>query len=450
MSPDQEIQMRRRHWLVIAAVVAATAIPAEGLAQSHPEYVALGRVNGALYRPDSGPAPHVAFLIAHRTSNFLNHIGCRELSARGFLVLCFNTRFENNESQVRWEETPLDVKVAMEFARRQPGITKVILFGHSGGGPLMSFYQAVAEKGPAYCQSPNRLVRCAGDLAGLPQADAIVFADAHAGNPVLSLRSLNPSVTVEGGKRRVDPELDLFEERNGYNPKGPSHYSKAFQDRYFAAQAKRMNALIDDALARLERITKGEYPYPDDDIVLIPAGGNPGSGALGEAQLATLDPSIADIMSTVRPEKLLKNDGSIVTQVVKSVSVSDPDMARTNRAFDTGTKIFTLKSFLSANATRATNARDGIDYCSSNNSTTCAVGSISVPIMIAAMGGYHFVRDDEIIFEKASSKDKDYFVLEGALHGFTPCTACETTPGQYSNSVRNLFDYIQKWTNARF
>src|SRR6185369_3941176 len=110
---------------MIAAFVAATAIPAEGLAQSHPEYVALGRVNGALYRPDSGPAPHVAFLIAHRTSNFLNHIGCRELSARGFLVLCFNTRFENNESQVRWEETPLDVKVAVAFARRQPGITRV-------------------------------------------------------------------------------------------------------------------------------------------------------------------------------------------------------------------------------------------------------------------------------------------------------------------------------------
>ena len=54
-------------------------------------------------------------------------------------------------------------------------------------------------------------------------------------------------------------------------------------------------------------------------------------------------------------------------------------MAVTNRGFDTGTKIFTLKSFLSANATRATNANGGIDYCSSNNSTTCAVQSISVP-----------------------------------------------------------------------
>ena len=66
------------------------------------------------------------------------------------------------------------------------------------------------------------------------------------------------------------------------------------------------------------------------------------------------------------------------------------------------------------------------------------------------MGGYRFVRDGEEIFEKAASQDKDYIVIEGALHGFTPCTACEKTPGQYSNTVRNLFDYIAKWTTARF
>ena len=130
--------------------------------------------------------------------------------------------------------------------------------------------------------------------------------------------------------------------------------------------------------------------------------------------------------------------------------VSQPETAVTNAAFDTGTKLFTLKSFLSANATRATNSRDAIDYCSSNNSTTCAVQSISVPIMIAAMGGYQFIHDDEMIFEKSASKDKDYVVIEGALHGFGPCTACEKTKGQYSNTVKNLFDYIRDWTNKRF
>ena len=441
--------MRRVHILVVA-VLGAVAVPSAAVAQSHPEFIALGRGSAALYKPDAGPAPHVGFVIGHRTANYLNHIACRELSSRGFLALCFNTRFQNNETQVRWEETPLDVKAAVEFVRRQPAITKVILFGHSGGGPLMSLYQAIAENGPAYCQKPERLVKCGDDVRGLPRADAIVFADAHAGNPVQTLRSLNPAVRIEGTKRTVDPALDPFDEKNGFNPKGSSHYSKAFQDRYFAAQAARMNELIDRALAIQERMRTGDYPYSDDEILLIPSGGNPGAGAGGDAKLATLDPSIADLQSTARPEKLLRNDGTIVTQIVRSVAVAEPGMARTNRDFDTGTKIFTLKSFLSANATRATNANGGIEYCSSNNSTTCAVQSISVPMMIAAMGAYQFIRDDEIIFDKAASKDKEYFVLEGAVHGFAPCTACETTPGQYSNSVKNLFDYIRDWTNKRF
>jgi hypothetical protein len=137
-----------------AAVIAVSSVC---FAQSHPEYIRLGQLSAALYKPDSGPAPHVIFVLAHRTANYLNHIGCREFSARGFLTLCFNTRFQNNEASVRWEETPLDVKAAVDFARRQLGIIKVILFGHSGGGPLMSFCQAVAEKGPAYCQAPNKL-----------------------------------------------------------------------------------------------------------------------------------------------------------------------------------------------------------------------------------------------------------------------------------------------------
>src|SRR5215831_7917151 len=173
------MKMVQRLFTVVA--IFAAAAQGDGFAQSHPEFVALGRVSAALYKPDSGPRPHVAFVIGHRTANYLNHIACRELASRGFLALCFNTRFQNNESQVRWEETPLDVKAALDFARRQAGITKVILFGHSGGGPLMSFYQAVAEKSPAYCQGLNKIVQCGNDLRDLPPADAIVFADAHPG-----------------------------------------------------------------------------------------------------------------------------------------------------------------------------------------------------------------------------------------------------------------------------
>ena len=66
------------------------------------------------------------------------------------------------------------------------------------------------------------------------------------------------------------------------------------------------------------------------------------------------------------------------------------------------------------------------------------------------MGGHYFIRDNEIHYEVAASKDKDLIVIEGAQHGVTPCTECETTPGQYSNTVKNFFDYVAKWINARF
>src|SRR5262245_66316292 len=100
----------------LASLLAAS--PA--FAQSHPEYVPLGRVQAALYKPDSGPAPHIAFIVAHRTANNLATLACTELAKRGFLVVCFNTRFINNEAQVRWEQTPQDVKAAADFARSQP------------------------------------------------------------------------------------------------------------------------------------------------------------------------------------------------------------------------------------------------------------------------------------------------------------------------------------------
>jgi len=194
---------------------------------------------------------------------------------------------------------------------------------------------------------------------------------------------------------------------------------------------------------------KGNAPYPDDDIVIIPGGGFSGAGA-GSADLNAMDPSIPELMSTSRPEKLLKNDGSIVTQIVHSVAVPEPENAKANRSFDRGTKVFTLKSYISANAVKSTNSLNGIDWCSTNNSTICAVQSIKIPTLIAAMGAFHFIRDQEIMYDLSAAKDKDYIVIEGALHGYVPCKKCETIPGQYANSEKNLFDYIAKWANARF
>ena len=64
----------------IAAVAAAIMLwlpPQSALAQSKPELIPMqGRAKAALYRPDSGPAPHVGILVMHRTSNYLTHRAC--------------------------------------------------------------------------------------------------------------------------------------------------------------------------------------------------------------------------------------------------------------------------------------------------------------------------------------------------------------------------------------
>ena len=205
------------------------------LAQSNPVYVPFtpSAVKGALYKPDSGPAPHVAILTMHRTGNLLSSSVTRELSKRGFLVLGMNPRFDNNESAVEWAEIALDVKSGVEFLRKQPGITKVILLGGSGGGPTMSFYQAVAEKGPAYCQGPGKLVECGNDLAGLPRADGIIFQDAHPGNPVNGLRSINPAVVNDFDPRQINPELDPFRPENGYNGGRATELLRGIQAKVF-------------------------------------------------------------------------------------------------------------------------------------------------------------------------------------------------------------------------
>jgi len=340
--------------LVALAAAVWLATGAALSAQSSPRYIQFspGSVKGALYTPDSGPAPHVAVLLIHRTSNFLSHVATVELARRGFTVLAMNPRSDNNESAVDFEANALDIKSGIEFLRAQPGITKVLLFGHSGGGPATSFYEAVAETGPKYCQGPGKLVECGNDLAGLPRADGLILVDAHPGVSVNGLRSINAAVLDERDPRKIDPSLDPFNPANGYDPRTP-HYSDEFKTRYFKAQADRMNRLIDLAKSRQAAMKAGTDPYPDDDVFLIPRG--------ELARLMEIDPSIHH--ATLHPQKLIRNDGTIVTEIVESVRPVGRGSEKLNAAFATGTRLLTIKSFLSANAIRANDSMNDIDWC---------------------------------------------------------------------------------------
>ena len=72
----------------IAGTIVILLATATAWSQSNPQFIAFpGISKGALYKPDSGPAPHVGILAMHRTSNYLNHPACTQLSRRGFLML---------------------------------------------------------------------------------------------------------------------------------------------------------------------------------------------------------------------------------------------------------------------------------------------------------------------------------------------------------------------------
>jgi hypothetical protein len=349
--------MKTKTILLIAIVFSLTALGiSRSFAQTDPVFVQLGQAKGALYKPDSGPPPHVGIIVMHREANYMNNIACREFSRRGFMVLCMNSRFENNEALVDWELIPLDVAQGVNHLKNVQQMSKVILYGNSGGGVTMAFYQAVAENGPGVCQGPKKLVQCGNNLAGLPRADGIILSDGHPGNPILRLRSINPAVTNEEHPERLNPRLDPFDPNNGYNSNGSSQYSDAFKTRYFKAQAERMNRLIDDALELLQKIEAGQHTYTDDAPFNIPR--------FDGARLLSLDPSIRH--TTLFPQKLLKNDASIVIQFVESIAPSRPELKEANQTFSEGSREgLTVRSFLSSNAIRATNSMDElqIDLC---------------------------------------------------------------------------------------
>lgn len=425
---------------VLAAFAAAMTFATGALAQSNPRYIAFqpSATKGALYTPDSGPTSNVAFLTIHRTSNFMNMIGTRELARRGFITLGMNPRSDNNEAIVNFENVALDIKQGIELLRKQPGVTKVVLIGFSGGGPATSFYQATAEKGVGFCRGPNKLTQCPESFKDLPKADGLFLLDAHPGNTINALRSLNPSVLDESDPSKIDASLDPFDPKNGFNPNGHSVYSEEFMKRYFAAQAARMNRLIDKAVAMRSDIAAGKAITTDDAPFII---------YRNRARL--MDFSMSVHPGSVKPQKLIKDDGSISTEIVRSVRVPLTGNAKSDRTLSNGTMFLTLTSFLSANAIRAKDSMVDIDWCSSNNSTPCAVREISVPLLIAAMGAHYFIADNEIHFDMAASKDKDYVVIEGAVHGQTACAACTKVTGKsYANATKNLYDYVAKWASA--
>jgi len=279
------------------------------------------------------------------------------------------------------------------------------------------------------------------EFTAADKADGIVFTDAHPGVGVNQLRSLNASVVNEDKPfgPALNKTLDPFDPAHGYNATGDSVYSQYFVDIYARGQSRRMNGLIQEALQIKHKMELGLID-PADDAFIIPR---------ASARLVELSTQVQ--CCTVNPTRLLEDSTGTLSapQIIQTVRVPDPGIKDHD---ETDTEDLTITSFLSANAIRSQHSLDNLDWCSTNNSTVCAVRFISVPLLVLAHQGHYFIRDGEQIYEESASADKQFVVVEGATHAGGNCDACAAFwgTGPYRNVVRNTWNFIANWASARF
>jgi hypothetical protein len=443
--------MIRKIFLFMAGFIVVFGITKVATAQVTITDVNLG--DGALGRyraPSVGPVSHIGFLAIHRTNDYRNHQSAVELANRGFGTIGIRTRFGSNEADVNFELIALDIRNGVRYLKSR-GHTRVVLIGRSGGGPSTSYYQAVAENGVSYCKGPKKITECpftGAEFTAADKADGIAFTDAHPGVGVNGLRSVNAIVVNENQPfgPALNKTLDPFDPAHGYNdltpvhhPDGDSHYSQSFVDKYSQAQSRRMNGLIKDALAIKRRIELGQQD-PDDDAFILNR---------VNARLVQLTTEVH--CCTVNPQRLLRDSTETLTppQIIHTVRVPTPEIKEDD---ETAPEEHTITSFLTANAIRSHHSLDDLDWCSTNNSTVCAVRVISVPTLVLTHQGHYFIRDGEQIFEESAALDKQFVVIEGSTHGGTNCNDCATYwgTGPYVNVTKNIYNFIASWANARF
>lgn len=405
-----------------------------------------------LYQPTAPDSKsHIGILVMHPSNNSLQHPlivgqGAGGLAGKGYTVLGMNSTMSSDDI-VDYDKLMLQVGKGVTYLKTKvPGVTKVVLLGHSGGGPVMAGYQSIAENGVVVCQGAEKIVPCPSSLAGMPAADGLLLADSVLGMGAQTLVSMDPAVANEAFGRILIPALDMFNPKNGFHPPTGGTYSSQFIKRYAAAQARRMDELIDKAQRRLVKINAGEGKYLDDEPFDIP-GGSISSGSI--VQMWSLDINLWAHTRAV--QDLVHKDGSVSTQIVPSLRPASS--ATSSPTLTTGAaRLTTVRKFLNTWACRTTKDYGwgadyirGIDWQSTYNNSPGAVESIKVPLLVVGMSASSLVVSAETIYDHAVSTDKKLAYIEGATHMTSPINKT-----LYGDTNATTVNYIDDWLSLRF
>ena len=406
------------------------------------------RVPGVLYEPvlpDSRQS--VAVLVMHSDEDYLSFSTGPELASRGYTVLCANVAGKEGIVFTQIQKMK-NVKAAVTFLRNRPGIQKIVLMGHSGGGTLMSAYQAVAENGPEIFQDADKIYPYPDDEA-LPAADGIMLLDSNWGNAAMQLFSLDPAIEDENGGKMINEKLDLFSPSNGFDPKG-STYPQDFIERFQKAQSVRNNGILDFALNRLLSLEGGTGYYSDDEPLLVPG------SAQGFFNNKLYAQDIRLMAHTRNKWPLIHPDGSITEEIIRSLrGPENPESF--SHSFWEGARFLSVRTYLSSYAVRTEKEYGfdedhvwGVDWHSSYSCPPGNMEYIHCPTLVMGMtAGWEFLAS-ETIYEHAAAEDKTIAFVEGATHKFTPAVYLEEYPGQFGDTLAAVHDFADKWLSERF
>lgn len=408
------------------------------------EYSRIHGINTILYTPEKeSDRKHTALVVMHTDADYLDFVAGRALAERGFTALCANIKHPEN-----LDEKFLDVKTCMEYVKTLPWVRKIVLLGHSGGATLMSGYQAIAENGAGIFQGPEKIIPCP-DMPSLPKADGIYLLDSNWGNGVMTLLSVDPTVTDNASGLGTDLSLDLANPANGYE-QGNIRYTQEFIESYQKAQGIRNNQIVELAVERLKAIEEGKGLYTDDEPFCI-------AGASQIGPNNRMFPQDIRLMNhTKEAWPLIHADGCITNEIVHTKRL--PRDAKNNTpSFGRGGVLSTVKRYLTNNAVRALpdysydeSGLYGVDWDSSWCVTCGNVVHIHVPALIMGFTGSYEFLTAETIYNRIGSEDKTMAFVEGAGHNALPNTDAESFPGEFGDTVKLCFDYAAQWLDSRF
>ncbi len=362
------------------------------------------------------PSPSIGVVVIHPRVDFSHHYAIPRLIDAGFGVLAANTRHAGNDTLGEHEEMVLDVAACVRHLLEERRVQHVVLLGNCGGASLVAYYQAQARLPGA--------VRLARSPAGLPTrfegaamtaAHAMIYVAPHRGQGKVLLSAIDPSVTDESDPLSCDPELDMYDARNGFvDPPAWSSFDPAFVVRYRAAQVARVERL--DATARQLIARQAEAT---------------GTGR-EELRRRACEPimviyrtmaNLAFVDHGIDPSD--RDYGSLLSERPDLMNYAALGLART----------CTPRAWLST--------WSGL---SSNADLVANVAGIAEPTLVVHAGRDRevFPADVAAVDRAIASADKRVHTVEPARHYFEP------EPGQREGHVEQLMDVVISWIEERF